>query len=109
MSEKGKIATMEETATAVSVAPQREAHPGKPKPLPPYKVILHNDDVNTFEHVVITILNLTPLNEQDAITRTIEAHESGCSLLLVTHLERAELYRDQFKSASLTVTIEPAE
>jgi hypothetical protein len=29
--------------------------------------------------------------------------------VLVTHKERAELYVDQFKSKSLTVTIEPAE
>ena len=28
---------------------------------------------------------------------------------VVTHKERAELYKDQFSSKSLTVTIEPAE
>ncbi len=75
--------------------------------LPPYLVILHNDDVNTFDHVIVTILKLTRLNEQEAIARTIEAHERGQSLLLVTHRERAELYVDQFATCGLLVTCEP--
>ena len=75
--------------------------------LPPYRVMLHNDDVNTFEHVIRAILRLTPLNEKEAATRALEAHETGVALLLVTHRERAELYVEQFASASLTVTCEP--
>jgi ATP-dependent Clp protease adaptor protein ClpS len=77
--------------------------------LPPYRVILHNDDVNTFEHVIRAILKLTPLKEPEAVKCTIEAHETGCSLLLVTHKERAELYVEQFASLSLIVTCEPDE
>lgn len=77
--------------------------------LPPFRVILHNDDVNTFEHVILTILTLTPLPEMEAVARTIEAHETGASLLLVTHQERAELYVEQFASKGLTVTSEPDE
>ena len=79
----------------------------KPKQLPPYRVLLHNDDVNDFGHVIKSIVRLTTLNQEDAITRTLEAHERGLALLLVTHRERAELYVDQFASLSLTVTIEP--
>jgi len=75
--------------------------------LPPYQVILHNDDVNSFEHVIRTILLLTPLKEPEAVARTIEAHETGSSILLVTHRERAELYVEQFASRNLTVTCEP--
>ena len=75
--------------------------------LPPFRVILHNDDVNDFDHVIRSILRLTPLKLADAIARTLEAHETGCSLLLVTHQERAELYVEQFASVSLTVTAEP--
>jgi ATP-dependent Clp protease adapter protein ClpS len=52
---------------------------------------------------------LTSLNENDAKQRTVEAHETGVALLLTTHKERAELYKDQFESKGLTVTIEPAE
>ena len=70
----------------------------KPRQLPPYKLLLHNDDVNTFD--------LTPIQEEEAIVKTIEAHETGVALLLVTHCERAELYVDQFTSLNVTVTIE---
>jgi ATP-dependent Clp protease adaptor protein ClpS len=77
--------------------------------LPPFKVVLHNDDVNTFEHVILSILKLTPLKEPEAIERTIEAHETGQALLLITNKERAELYVEQFASLSLTVTCEPDE
>lgn len=75
--------------------------------LPPYKVILHNDDVNTFEHVILSILKLTHLTEQQAELCTIEAHQTGSSVLLVTHRERAELYCEQFATLNLTVTAEP--
>jgi ATP-dependent Clp protease adaptor protein ClpS len=75
--------------------------------LPPYRVLLHNDDFNTVEHVILTILKLTPLNEREAILKTIEADSTGVSLLLVTHKERAELYCEQFATFKLTVTCEP--
>lgn len=93
------------TGTAV----KERTKPRPPQMLPPWKVLLHNDDTNSMEFVVLTVMQLTPLKEQDATTRTLEAHKSGVSLLLVTHKERAELYKDQFESKGLTVTIEPAE
>jgi len=80
-----------------------------PQMLPPWKVLLHNDDKNDMVFVVDTIVELTPLNKQDAENRMKEADDSGVALLLVTHKERAELYKDQFESKGLTVTIEPAE
>ena len=75
--------------------------------LPLWKVLLHNDDVNDSLHVVETIYMLTPLNKREAERRTLEAHNTGVSLLLNTHRERAELYVNQFASRSLTVTAEP--
>jgi ATP-dependent Clp protease adaptor protein ClpS len=79
----------------------------KAKQLPPYKVLLHNDDVNEMGHVVLTIRKLTPLTLPQAVERMLEAHTRGVSLLLVTHKERAELYVEQFASCSITVTMEP--
>ncbi len=75
--------------------------------LPPYKVILHNDDVNDMARVVRVICELTPLNTEEAIERMLEAHNTGSAVLLITHKERAELYVDQFTSCGLTVTAEP--
>jgi hypothetical protein len=56
----------------------RKASPKKkpPQPLPPWKVLLHNDDKNAFEFVIKTICELTPLVEQDALLRTKEARRA---------------------------------
>jgi len=105
MAKEAAATTGTQGQTATKPAPAQTI----PKPLPPYKVILHNDDVNEVGHVVQTIITLTTLNTQAAQERTLEAHEQGQSLLLVTHKERAELYQEQFQSAKLTVTIEPDE
>ena len=80
-----------------------------PQQLPPWKVLLHNDDKNSIDFVVQAIVQLTPLKENEATVRMLEAHKTGVALLLTTHKERAELYKDQFESKGLTVTIEPAE
>jgi ATP-dependent Clp protease adaptor protein ClpS len=112
MSEKSKSAPpAAPVAAATKPKKKSKSAPQKvpPKPLPPWKVLLHNDDVNDHLHVIKTIIELTHLNELDAKKRTEEADKTGVALLLVTHKERAELYKDQFNSKSLTVTIEPAE
>ena len=98
------------TATAKPKrAPKRAPKRKPPGLLPPWKVLLHNDDKNTHQFVTTTIVELTPLNEQEAELRMKEADKTGVALILVTHKERAELYKDQFESKGLTVTIEPDE
>lgn len=94
-----------EGATATKARPA----PPERKNLPPYRVLLHNDRVNDMGSVVDTICELTPLRRQDAVVRMLEAHNTGVSLLLVTHKERAELYREQFHSKRLKVSIEAAD
>ncbi len=74
---------------------------------PPYRVILHNDDVNVRDYVIETIYKLTPLTIEQATEKTSEADRNGLAILLVCHKERAELYQEQFQSCRLTVTIEP--
>lgn len=90
-------------STAVATRP---AAP-KAKRLPPWKVLLHNDDVNEMLYVADTIVELTTLNRQDAVQRMLEAHQNGVAMLLVTNREHAELLQEQFTSKRLTVTIEP--
>jgi ATP-dependent Clp protease adaptor protein ClpS len=118
MAEKGKKAAEADSGGGTATAkPRKKQKPDqKPAPtrkppgfLPPWKVLLHNDDKNSVDFVIGTIMELTPLNEMEAKTRTVEADKTGVALLLVTHKERAELYADQFQSKGLTVTIEPAE
>jgi ATP-dependent Clp protease adaptor protein ClpS len=98
------------TATAQPKKATKKVPKRKPPgQLPPWKVLLHNDPKNTQDFVTITIVELTPLNKQEAELRMKEADRTGVALLLVTHKERAELYQDQFQSKGLTVSIEPAE
>lgn len=107
---KSSAASVEEVQTSKSPVATRQAETrNKPKHLPPYKVLLHNDDENTFEHVISSIVKITTLSTQEAILRTLEAHEMGLALLLTTHRERAELFIEQFASLSLKTTAEPAE
>lgn len=94
-------------ATATATRPRTA--PPRVDRLPPFRVLLHNDDVNDIRSVVGAIVELTPLNKEEAVQRTEEAHTSGVALLLVTHKERAELYRDQFRSKRLNVSIEPGQ
>lgn len=92
---------------AASTDTRRKPQPPQTKPLPRWKVLLHNDDVNEMEYVVRTIMSLTTIEETAAVKKATEAHKAGLSLLLTTHQERAELFQQQFQSANLTVTIEP--
>ncbi len=94
---------------ARKIGPKPAPTKNPPGLLPVWKVLLHNDDKNDILFVVGTIVELTPLNKQEAELRTVEANDTGVALLLTTHKERAELYQDQFQTKGLTVTIEPAE
>ncbi|HNQ22692.1 MAG TPA: ATP-dependent Clp protease adaptor ClpS [Phycisphaerae bacterium] len=96
------------TGTATLTAPAKTEPKRKTGELPPYKVLLHNDDVNTFEHVIAAVVRLTGMAVEEALLKALEAHETGVALLLVTHLERAELLVEQFMSLSVTTTLEPA-
>ena len=107
--DKGAGSDAHQGATATKAKQKPSPAKKPPQPLPPWKVLLHNDDKNDIEYVVTTIMSLTTLNAEDAVQRTVEAHKTGVALLLTTHKERAELYKDQFESKGLTVTIEPAE
>ena len=74
---------------------------------PKYKVLLHNDPVNSMEYVATTLREVVPqLSEQDAIAIMLEAHNSGVGLVIVCDLEPAEFYSESLKSKGLTSSIE---
>lgn len=75
---------------------------------PRYKVLLHNDPVNSMDYVVITLRQVVPqLSEQDAIAVMMEAHNTGVGLVIVCDIEPAEFYCETLKAKGLTSTIEP--
>lgn len=96
-------------AAVVAAPPAPARTPPRVDQLPPYKVLLHNDDVNAMEYVAMTVMQLAAVNETRAVEITLEAHNSGVALVVVTHKERAELVQEQFTSKGLLATIEPAQ
>ena len=74
---------------------------------PKYKVLLHNDPVNSMDFVVNTLREVVPqLSEQDAMAIMLEAHNTGVGLVIVCDLEPAEFYAESLKAKGLTSTIE---
>jgi ATP-dependent Clp protease adaptor protein ClpS len=86
--------------------PRPDTAPPRVDRLPPWNVLLHNDEVNDMGYVVEAIIALTPLKPECAIERMFEAHRTGVALLLSTHKEHAELLQEQFASKRLKITIE---
>jgi ATP-dependent Clp protease adaptor protein ClpS len=84
----------------------REGHFAR-RPLPGYRVVLFNTPNQTLMFVVRTVMELTRFCREEATHKMWEAHHSGKSQLLITHLERAELYVEQFAERGLRVAIEP--
>lgn len=91
------IETIEKRSTSRKLAPN-------------YRVLLHNDDFNSMEHVVEVLVTSIPnMSAPHAINVMMEAHQYGMALVIVCAQEHAEHYCDILKSHGLTSTIEPAE
>ena len=74
---------------------------------PKYKVLLHNDPVNTMDYVVDTLRQVVPqLSEQDALNIMLDTHNNGVGLVITCDLEPAEFYSESLKAKGLTSTIE---
>lgn len=83
-----------------AVLEQHTAH------IPRYRVLVHNDDVNSMDHVVRTLMRVFRFERAICEGIMLEAHRSGVALCAVEPLEQAELHRDQLISYSLVSTIE---
>ncbi|WP_448381319.1 ATP-dependent Clp protease adapter ClpS [Gloeomargarita sp.] len=77
---------------------------------PNYKVIVLNDDVNTFQHVANCLMKYIPAMTPDrAWELTNQVHHEGQAVVWVGPQEPAELYHEQLKRAGLTMApLEPA-
>lgn len=74
------------------------------KPYPNFKVIVVNDDVNTFEHVAKTLMTYIPhMTSDQAWELTNQIHFEGQAIVWVGPLEQAELYHMQLQRAGLTM------
>lgn len=90
-------------ATAPTVAPDRASQVTQ-KPYPNYKVIVLNDDVNTFQYVAECLMKYIPAMSSDrAWELTNQVHFEGQATVWVGPQEQAELYHQQLSRAGLTM------
>ena len=72
-----------------------------------FKVVLHWANTHDLISVAKVVMELTHFGTAEAEFRMWEAYHRGRSLVLVTHLERAELFVEQFADRGLAASIEP--
>ncbi len=93
--------------TAVPTAkPERDTE-RRVELMPRYRVLLHNDDVNSMDHVVRALGRVFKFGRPECERIMLEAHRNGVALCAIEPLEQAEFHRDQLISLSLISTIEP--
>ncbi len=69
-------------------------------------VVLHNDDVNSMEHVVRCLRRVFGLKMELAVKIMMEAHHRGSATAAVEPEPAALLHRDQLRSFGLSATVE---
>ena len=90
-------------ATAPTVAPKPTNQVTR-KPYPNYKVIVLNDDFNTFQHVASCLMKYIPgMTSDQAWALTNQVHFEGQAIVWVGPQEPAELYHQQLSRAGLTM------
>ncbi|AFY66255.1 ATP-dependent Clp protease adapter ClpS [Geitlerinema sp. PCC 7407] len=84
-------------------APERSSQTTA-KTYPNYKVIVLNDDFNTFQHVAECLLKYIPFMTGDrAWDLTLQVHNEGQAVVWVGPQEQAELYHMQLRRSGLTM------
>jgi ATP-dependent Clp protease adaptor protein ClpS len=109
-----------QVATLPARKPERKGAKNKPRELPPFHVILYNDDDHSYEYVMEMLLVVFGHPFERGMQMAKEVDETGRVIVLTTHKEKAELKRDQIHAygadprvaccaGSMSAAIEPAE
>lgn len=86
-----------------TVAPEKTRQVVR-EPYPNYKIIVLNDDFNTFQHVAKCLTKYIPgMSSDQAWELTNKIHHEGQATVWVGPLEQAELYHSQLSRAGLTM------
>ena len=72
-----------------------------------FRVVLHRSADKQLMFVARVVMELTRFGSAEAEFRMWETYQCGSSLVVVTHLERAELFVEQFADRGLAASIEP--
>ena len=110
-----------DTPVATETKPAPVTKPAnKPGQLPPYNVVLLDDNDHTYEYVMEMLRALFGHSETQSFKMAEEVDRNGRVIVLTTHKEKAELKRDQIHAygtdhriasckGSMSAIIEPAE
>ena len=104
---------------AGTIARPKEEEKRKTEGLPPYNVVLLDDDDHSFEYVIQMLNTLFGYPPEKGYRMAVEVDTTGRVIVATTHLEQAELKRDQIHAfgpdpriprceGSMSATIEPA-
>jgi ATP-dependent Clp protease adaptor protein ClpS len=95
------------TAPSFEVKPEKDIR-RLTQLLPPYKVILFNDDYNEMDYVIFALLHsVNNLSAQEATQIMLTAHATGSAIVITCPKELAEYYQERLIGYGLTATIEP--
>lgn len=97
----------------------RERSRQRTEGLPPYNVVLLDDDDHSFEYVISMLEALFGHPPEKGYRMATEVHTTGRVVVATTHLEEAELKRDQIHAfgpdpliprckGSMSARVEPA-
>ena len=107
-----------EAAQPARVKPAAERRP-EAKVLPPYAVVLHNDDINGFPHVIRSLGRVFGYGGVKSMALAMRAHVAGRAAVWTGAKEHAEFKADRLRGCGpdpvmvhkgalpLKVTIEP--
>jgi len=118
MSNSGNEAGLPIETTARRQQPGPKEAP--PRRLPPYNVVLLNDDDHTYDYVIEMLGTIFGYNPTKGFVMADQLNPQGRVIVATTHKELAELKRDQIHSfgrdrrlnrckGSMSAVIEPAK
>ena len=93
-----EIAVEEPVVTTQTVPRGKTDLETRTRRLPPFHVVILNDEEHTFDYVIELLTKLFAHSVKTAIELTWRIHLTGRAVVYTTHKEKAELKRDQVLS-----------
>jgi len=94
---KEKTTTLEEILNKAGIEPSSDNV---------YKLILWNDEVNSFDHVILCLISIMGFNPKKAESTAWTVHLKGASILKTGSKDKLKPFKSSLEEHGLTLTIE---